>query len=350
MHDSTRLDVVGLDKENRFPGLFALFYVVVFVQGFLIATWVGLRPLAVGTDTANYFNFYYEVVACQCLPGKFEIGFEAVAYLLALFDSDSSLLFFVMSFLNFLLMFGVAKKTAKHFLDRRESRKLFMVVLAAFLVSPFFLNSQINVIRQGLSVLFLFLAIFEARDRRFLRAVIWGLLSLSFHQTAALSLLSLFLLVLGRKVVLFATVLMAIVYVAGGSEAFVVLLSNMTGLDIYGRISGYAIGAEYKAGVRLDFAVFSIAIPVFVKCVVRFFNTSSEYLDWAVSIYLSLLMPFWFFGWANYSDRYAFTAWLFASVVLSIGLAPIIKKLSVGVVAIPSVISFFIFWYYLMSL
>lgn len=349
MNDATDLNGVGGGGWRRPLDPFAFFYLFVFIQVSLVAVWVGLRPPNIGTDTANYLSFYNDVLSCQCMPGEFEVGFEVVAYLFALFDSGSAAFLCSLSLLNFILVLWVSSKAARYYSSGRDSRKFILVVMAAFLVSPFFLNSQINIIRQGLSALFLFHAVFDMRNGRTLRVLVWSLLSLSFHFTAALSLLSLFLLLLGRRVVLASTVMMFLAYASGGTEAFVIYFSNVSGLDIYSRISGYAAGAEYKAGVRLDFAAFSIAIPVLAKLAGHFQRSYSEYIDWAVGVYLSILMPFWFFGWANYSDRFAFTAWLFASIALSIGLMPLVRKLSLGVVIVPSLLSFFVFWGYLIS-
>ncbi|WP_413738402.1 hypothetical protein, partial [Shewanella sp. BJSY2023SW001] len=105
--------------------------------------------------------------------------------------------------------------------------------------------------------------------------------------------------------------------------------------------------AEYKSGVRFDFAVFSLfptLYLLFIK-VTRVINISELTLSF-YKIYSLLLIPFWFLGWGNYSNRYAMPAWLLYFVVMLFPLVKL-KRFSVGVVLLPLALSLVVFLLFL---
>lgn len=62
-----------------------------------------------------------------------------------------------------------------------------------------------------------------------------------------------------------------------------------------------------------------------------------------LKIYLLLLIPFWLFGWANYSDRYAYNAWASLPLILAAQAYPLAQKASSGALLTAAILATLIF-------
>jgi hypothetical protein len=87
---------------------------------------------------------------------------------------------------------------------------------------------------------------------------------------------------------------------------------------VYTLVMAYDGGATYRAGVRLDFALFSLfwyLLPYGVGMLVR--EPARERITRGMAVYLALMLPFLVVGLGNYSNRYLLPAWLSVSLVLA---------------------------------
>lgn len=142
----------------------------------LLILFVGLRSFKTGTDTINYysywlreenFNFGTDFLLYAILTGLKKIGFSYQFFLLTI------------SFLFFLTLYRAYRNLTKAF----KVNLLFF--LFCFLSFFFSLTTSINVIRQGLSLVFLILAFsYYKVNKKKLHIILIVCISLSFHLTA----------------------------------------------------------------------------------------------------------------------------------------------------------------------
>lgn len=293
---------------------------------------IGFRDVSVGTDTANYVQFYTDALACDCFPHTFEPGLEVTARLLSLTGAGAPVFFVCLSFLQFALAWIAAKGYSRALVEGSDSLKMQLLIFASFLASPFFLSGQINIIRQGTSALFVILASRAWIDKKIFNYVVLSLLAISFHLSGAMIVLLVPLLSVGKRKLILLTSVLVCLYLAGVMEAFINVASNVLGVPVYEFVASYGEGAEYRAGVRYDFALFSLVIGVFFHLISRMQRWKNfSQLDMIFLLYLVCLIPFWIFGWASYADRYAFVAWQFLPLLAGVSAFAMLKKLSAGV-------------------
>lgn len=293
-----------------------LFLLVAFLAA---ATVVGLRSLSTGTDTLNYANNFLSIQSCNCFPGRMEPGFQGFTWLLALTGLGTDFYFFSTSSLLLATAYFLSRKVS-YFLGGSDADKWkigYWILIFLFL-SPFFVSANINTIRQGLASLFIFFAMFSLIERKWSSFLFYSILGISFHYfSAALVLLSL-MLFLPLSLLLISSFVLSVVYGFGLSEMIVKFVSDQTGLGLHSFIVEYVAGAEYRAGVRLDFLIFSWFWGVFFLFGSYFLVEPRRRhgLQILIKIYFVLLIPFLLFGFGNYSNRYAYTAWLFLSIAM----------------------------------
>ncbi|MEA3406389.1 MAG: EpsG family protein [Pseudomonadota bacterium] len=302
-----------------------------FVSVFVVL--VGQRSEFLGTDTRVYRAMYELVKGCQCLIHKVEPGFDYLMFSLARLHLSTTQYLAVVSAIQFVLTIYVAKRMAL-FLNYHQvqTMKWMLIFMTLMLISPFFMGAQINVLRQSISVLFVLLVAISLLQGRYYQSLLWALFAISFHTSALMFLAFLsgvflsFNLVVGLSLILFT------LYIAGATEILIEMLSSASGLSIYQAISGYRTDAEYENGVRIEFAIFSI-FPLALYFIAQQLDVIHK-TQWlarlkpVLKVYLLLLIPFWLFGWANYSDRFAWSAWFAMPLFLTVFIYPILNKFS----------------------
>ena len=310
------------------------YYLLTLLVFTMISVVVGIRDLDVGTDTRTYVQIY-ESILNSVKTIEFEPGFHALSLISASMKLSGSSYLVLLSFLQFLLIIFAVKKMAT-FLDYgRNSAKFSLILISFFIISPFFLSAQINAIRQGIGAILLIYAAVTYLQKEYFSFIVWVLLALSFHFSSAIYALLIPLLSLGKKNILLITLLFFVLYVTGLSELIVKAFSNVTGLPVHAYIVEYKALHGYRSGVRLDFALFSIILPISAYAFVNLFlRRELKKITSAISIYLIFLIPFWIFGWGDYSNRYAFNAWLFIPFFISIAIYPYLRRFSFGPIGV----------------
>lgn len=106
---------------------------------------------------------------------------------------------------------------------------------------------------------------------------------------------------------------LSVSYSIGFSENFIAWISKILNLGVYEKISNYQLNVNYERGVRYDFLVFSLLVGLIPYFIYQFISTERyrKGLALLLKIYLLLLIPFLIFGFANFSNRFVYTAWLF---------------------------------------
>lgn len=319
------------------------FFTIVFFVFLLLSMLVGSRDLSVGTDTKTYVQIYESILNSSPLI-EFEPGFQALSSIAAAMTLTTFGYLFLLSFTQFLLLIFISTRLA-FMLDYGNKKQAYsFLLLSCFIVSPFFLSAQINAIRQGISALILIYAAISFLEKKTVQYLVWAAIAIIFHYSAIIYGLLIVLLMFGHKRILFITITLFFLYILGATETLVEIFSNISGLPIHTYIIEYVALNGYRSGIRLDFAAFSLILPLFCLGLVKILLPSNFRRFAAVmNIYFIFMIPFWIFGWGDYSNRYAFNAWLFMPIFLSSMLYPFIRKLSTGVTSIIFIFSALIF-------
>lgn len=151
-------------KNNKF--YIGLIYVV------SISLLLSLRDVTIGSDSI----FYYKLVTN---PGDFEQKIEPIMYFIAevtiFLGGESLLFFFIISLLmNFLLFIAFYKIDKKNYL----------IYMAFFSTSFLFLNANINIIRQGIAIGFVFLSIYYLVYFKFYRYLFFSFIAVAVHSSS----------------------------------------------------------------------------------------------------------------------------------------------------------------------
>jgi hypothetical protein len=182
------------------------------------------------------------------------------------------------------------------------------------LVSPMFVNASINALRQGLAAPLVFAALLAFEQRRWWRFVLFGAVGCAFHLSTLLYLVFAPLLLLRPGVLRWVAALALVAYCAGATQLAVRTLAP----PLYTTVMEYTAHERLRAGVRLDFAVFSAFwywLPHLLAPLIR--QPWREKVLRSTAIYLVMLMPFFAIGWGYFSNRYLLPGWLSVSLVLA---------------------------------
>lgn len=299
----------------------------------LVSLMVGMRDSGTGVDTKNYLFHYEKIQDCECLL-DYEFGFEALTWAVAMAGVSPQGYLVFLSLMQMILLWVVGGKIAGPNAGESNKLKVRATVIIFFLLSPLFLSAQINAIRQGTAAIGILFAVSGLYEQNYRQFALWCLVSVSVHYSSVLYLLALSLLALPAFVAYAAFSASFLLYVTGVSEKVIEWLSGAANLGVYELIKLYGITADYRGGVRLDFAAASLAF-LLVGLLLRGLAPVMlrPRVDYYLRVYTCLMLPFLWLGWAAFSNRYAYSPWLVMSCVVGIGMFPRVRKLAPGVFA-----------------
>jgi hypothetical protein len=292
----------------------------IFVTGVVLAMFVGARNLSVGTDTINYQAYFVNTQSCMCLSPPFEPGFQVLTVAIAALGVGSPVYFFVLSLAMFFMVNAIAAEMCRQAGYSLSSARLFRyLILALFLISPFFASANVNVLRSGISGLLVIYALIALSDRRWKAWFAVSALAVSMHYSSLLYVLFGALIFVNPRALVAGVAVLSVAYAAGLTETVMTALMQGAGVDFLEFALNYGAEAEYKVGVRLDFLLFSwlVITPIVPAALNRPKNALPHLAAKVLNIYLVLLIPFLLLGYKAFSDRYALPAWLFLSVVMA---------------------------------
>ena len=296
---------------------------------------IGTRSLETGTDTDAYAGFYQRLggglVETRLEPGFVylsyglrRLGLGVIGYQTVLFG---------------LLLATAVVATRRYFGYLGGTAAGYYTFLSAslmlLLVSPMFVNASINAIRQGLAALLIFAALLAFHQRHWWKFALYGAVATSFHVSALLYLVLAPVLLLKPNMQRLLAAAAFISYISGLSQKAIGILSP----TLYQTVMEYTATSRFEAGVRLDFAVFSIfwyVLPHLISPLIK-----AEYREKVMdstAVYLVMLLPFFAVGWGYFSNRYLLPAWLAVSLIL----AAILCSNRISLLRQPLLIRFFL--------
>jgi hypothetical protein len=275
---------------------------------------VGTRSIDVGTDTYVYAGFFHELRGGGPIETRFEPGFLTISRLLA--AAGVSVMFYQCVLFGLLLLMAIlAARHYFNYLGGTRGYLTFLIASLAFLlISPMFVNASINAVRQGLASLPVFIALLAFHQRQWRSFFIYGVIATCFHYSALLYLAFAPLLLLNLKFLRAAAIIGFVAYCTGAT----LIVVRAAVPSLYNAVMDYSLGAKYKSGVRIDFAVFSIfwyLLPYMLSNLVR--QPFSARLKDSTAVYLVMLLPFFAVGWGNFSNRFLLSSYLAISLMVA---------------------------------
>ena len=275
----------------------------------VVAYFIGMRDLSIGTDTPMYVRLYNAVLSGADTRIN-EFFFLFLVKVSSALGVGPSGFLYVISFLSILGLLYFYHKSTDLFPEKTTvSTKVFFIVtaFAITMISPFFWNAELNVIRAGLSIpLFLTGALF-LYQKKYFASLVFVLFAVLTHYSSLLFVPLLYLLRVKEKTLLIVYILLSLLYVTGISQKiFMIVSQKLYTIDYLTYYLKNALDERgYRAGVRYDFWLFT---TFFFYMIYRIRNTSAL-SDFLFRIYMLLTVPFLFLGYINFSDRLLLAAW-----------------------------------------
>lgn len=273
---------------------------------------VGIRGIDIGTDTSNYAMFFTSM-RDGLVATRFEPGFVFVTRVLS--ATGMSVAGYQMVLFWILLLTIIA--ASRRYFDYLGSERGYLTLLVAgsmlLFLSPMFVNASINAVRQGLAALLVFAALLAFHRRQWRGFFVYGVLASCFHYSSLLYLAFAPMLLLNVRLLRIVAVVAFVAYCSGVTMIVVRALSPY----VYNAVMDYSLSSTYRAGVRIDFAVFSIfwyILPFIMSPFVR--KPFDKRIADSTAIYLVMVLPFFVLGWGNFSNRYLLPAYLATSLMM----------------------------------
>jgi len=273
---------------------------------------VATRSSEIGTDSRAYSDFFLTMDRYVFIETRLEPLFVLYTRLASEYGLGV-VGFQAVSFILLLIAVSAASMSCWTCVGEPRNRFVFLATVFVLLfLSPVMVNASINLIRQGVASFLVILAMMAFLQKRWVIFSIAALTSVGFHYSSIVFLVIAPLLLLGDRIVFRLVSVLFLVYISGYSDALVLTVSP----DVYNYVVGYVEGADYRAGVRLDFAVVSIvfllSLIISVKLVRPDFRQKARLV---ISVYSVLLIPFFLVGFGNFSNRFLLPAWLSLSLI-----------------------------------
>ena len=305
--------------NHRYINKFALPEGLVVIFLLLLAVLVGFREFNVGTDTGNYYRAW--LYDHNLVEGRSDFAFYYIMALVRdLFDSYQVFLIIISC-----LFYAVNYKAFKNYSRCFEANILFVLFVFASLF--FSLSTSINIVRQVLSLSFLFLGLSYIPDRNRSALILCCIASIGFHVTAIIPILLLWFVHKFNKIQLKHYVILFFIGILLSYLEFSILnFSSLIETILTGvndkRVS-YLDSRDfgYKVGFRLDFVVFNTIFLV-LFLMIRGKPKNNIFYDYLLKYYCLSSFLFFMAFQISFSDRTGLFSW-FAIVPL---ITPVFNK------------------------
>lgn len=291
------------------------FSAALIVNGILFFV-VGFRGVDVGTDTFNYKQLFENYVYLKAM-GTYEAGFLYFTGFIWSLSSNVGVFFgSIFLLITFVYYFSAIKFFVLS--DIKNIWLAFLFCIVFLLLSSWYLSAVITGLRQGISLPFLYLSIAYGFQRKFLKAIVFYVVSISFHLSAFLFLPFFFFIFVNVRYLSVFFVVSALMYFLNATQYIVSFLSTLTGVPLHQEIISYAENGVYQwVGFQWDFFVYSIFWFVLLWGM-RFIRLGRDWnVDVLLVVYSTLMLPYFWFGYGAYSNRFAFFSWFFTPIILS---------------------------------
>ncbi|WP_343659578.1 EpsG family protein [Ralstonia sp.] len=325
-----------------------ILHALYIVAGMLLAALFAAADFGADSDKTAYALYFDAIAHNLGVPTGFERiepGFYGFTWLVSHITESAYTYFWLIFSFQFFGITSFWGKRSPLFRDGIYSALL-------WLAFPMFYSLSLNVLRQGMALVFVIYALdAELTGRRYRPFVLIGLGAL-FHASTLIFAPALLILRLNWRLRTFLLIWLLCVVAAAAMlpQQLVALLANAIPPGIseqYPYYFSYLTGelAEtYDTGLKLRFLAFS-AIPILAWVMVRQFRfaVDRDCLQ-VLKLYLLLNALFFFIGHIPFSDRIALLSWQLMPVI-GLGLTPQPRKpvaASLALLSAIALISYFV--------
>ena len=281
---------------------------------------VGSRDSTIGSDTENYISIFSDYALGEEL--RFEIGFKLFVYIFHLFGLSVEW-FFAAVFLVVFFCFVYVLHFAKPIRLYSDSVFFPFSIVSFIFLSDWFFVAVANSLRQGVALALLYVSfVFYLKDKKIF-FLVFLIFSCAFHNSVFIFIPFLFLFFffewarVGLTFLVVASISFGCFFYYGLLEYLVFSASNFMNLPLYQSISEYAQHDPKWVGFDFYFYIYIVSfivLPwVLSKLDLLFVD---DILLSLLRYYTALSFVYYFYGFAAYSNRYAFFSWLFVPIVL----------------------------------
>lgn len=325
---------------------------IILILSLTISLFIGSRSLDIGKDTLNYYYFYEAVLRGSLASIRIsEPVFLNIAKLFVFLDLNFNVFLTFISFISVFFLFFSYLKLYKRDGVLFESKNLIFIfaVASISILSPFFWSSQLNIIRSGLSIPFIYLSIYYLMKGRTGLFIVWGGVATLCHYSSLIYVILLFIFN-GMQQRKFYKIFFLIVlgYLLGVNE---IIFRSFSDILIFDNVySGYLeedteISEKYKIGIRYDFAFFSLFFIFIFWFLLKKYNIS--YYNSLLKNMCILTIPFFLIGTIPFSDRLLYPFWMFIPFIVSIFFIEIgSNKNYYYLICVNAIFLFFLFFIY----
>ncbi len=270
----------------------------------------GTRGMRIGTDTWNYYHFFYlKGINIDHSIGAFfgyfntDFIFEVIMYLTFPFKSFTFFLF------TACLIFNIGVYLfARKFTDYGHSGSSLLMFLG--LASSFvFVSQQINIIRNGLAIPFLLFGMYYLNNKQLKKGIIFLFISYLCHGTILIPIACIILARIGNKIqlkyfLLFYVIAIGLSFVGFGFDKIVFL--DSLGGKYFERLS--LVGdTTYRIGFRPDFVLYN---TLFLVLFLKFISIKDKLSLFLIKYFILASVIFYFNFNIPFSDRIGAYSWI----------------------------------------
>jgi hypothetical protein len=322
----------------------AHFIFIIFILLFITPSLflLAARDFIVGTDTLSYMEIFNAITKYDYYS---RFGFAYVLINKVSFFIHESYRFFLF-FVGGIITASCCAVFLRGVKENPLTSKFWYSILIFFgvlFLSDWYLVGTTNSFRQGLSLPFLYLSLSYLSDRKVRYSIFYFLISISLHHSSLLILPVFILTFFNHRSVFFIFFTLAFSYVLGLNEFIVKVISDFSGLGVYEKIKYYSGSYGLWIGLQIDLFLYTIFWPIMI-CFGLFFKIFDDFGFDAVRranrTYMILALPYFIFGFGDFSNRYAYICWLFIPILQAIALSNL--KISVFYRSLLSVVLFLV--------
>lgn len=317
MYSEQQIHTLRLNRQGRIQPSWSPAWLTVFA----IASWFGvlvaIRPDGIGTDTANYRSHFLRLLAEDDYTTRFEPAFDLMMRMVASVTHAPEILFgLIYALLLALLIAGMRNATWS--VPRSKMSMFPLAALGLLLFSSWFITGSTNGLRQGLSLgMFYFGVTLILFRKKWLPGLLFVCTAPFFHLSTILLWPIIFAaLLLPMWTITLLFLFSGAAYTVGLLEQIVFLMSEMTEVNAYGWVIDYADHVSRWEGWQADLFAYTVGMAI-IHLIGRAFVPKHDRapIDAALKIYMLACIPYFVFGFGNFSNRYGTMAWTFLPIL-----------------------------------
>lgn len=284
------VNIISKNKKVNLEPLFIIFSGISFL-------YIGNRHINVGTDTMNYYTSFRFYELSNFFTIRKDPVFDYLQYIFAqYFDFQLFLIFCA-----FLYVFGMYYGLRKIF------KKQFLLPFLLFLITPYFINWGVNVMRSGVaaSLFIIALGTYYDNDKKW-KVILWLVLSIMFHFSMIIPLFMFFLTKHIRNSKVLFLVWLGCILLALANINFLERIVNSIGF-IAERGGSYATG-EGEESSWGNFLVFGFGPVILAAYNIFIKQYKDNFYLWIFNSYLLLHIPYIILINTEHAQRIAYLA------------------------------------------